>query len=149
MLSISWFVYMCLFVCLFTFEVPFNSLLVPTCQCPISKILWNMESLGKSNGEKGSQIWKLLLKQGVKLRRQKEFFTIFFLLLFTLFKHLFAPTSQSPMSNFLDFWNPWRKVMERKGLWFENFKLMKGVKWPRKKKKNSANFALLAGFFWY
>ena len=34
---------------------------------------------------------------------KKVFFTDFFLHLFTLFKHLFAPASQSPMSKFLDF----------------------------------------------
>ena len=33
-----------------------------------------------------------------------------------LLKRLFAPTSQSRMSNF--FWNPWGKVMERSGLSF-------------------------------
>ena len=33
--------------------------------------------------------------------------------LLTLFKRLFAPTSQSPMSKLLNIQNPWEKVMQK------------------------------------
>ena len=46
----------CLFVCPFTFEVPFNGLFAPTSQSRMSNIFRDSESLGKSNGKKWSQI---------------------------------------------------------------------------------------------
>ena len=49
-----------------------------------------------------------------------------FVCLFTFdvpFKRLFAPTSQSRMSNILEIQNPWGKVMERSGLRLEHFYL--------------------------
>ena len=58
MLSISQNVRLCvcLFVCLFTFEVPFNGLFAPTSRSRMSNIFRDSESLGNSNGKKGSQI---------------------------------------------------------------------------------------------
>ena len=58
MLSISRFVNLCVcvFVCLFTFEVPFKLLFAPTSQSGMSNIFRDSESLGKSNGKKWSQI---------------------------------------------------------------------------------------------
>ena len=62
MLSISQNVHMfvclcvCLFVCLFTFEVPFNGLFSPTSRSRMSNIVRDSESLGKSIGNKWSQI---------------------------------------------------------------------------------------------
>ena len=44
------------FVCLFTFEVPFNGLFAPNSQSRMSNIFRDSESLGKSNGKKGSNI---------------------------------------------------------------------------------------------
>ena len=47
-----------------------------------------------------------------------------FVCLFTFevpFNGLFAPTSQSRMSNILEIRNPWGKVVERSGLTFEHF----------------------------
>ena len=43
-------------VCLFTFEVPFNGLFAPTSQSRMSDIFRDLESLGKSNGKKWSNI---------------------------------------------------------------------------------------------
>ena len=43
-------------VCLFTFEVPFNSLFAPTTRSRMSNIFRDSGSLGKSNGKKWSQI---------------------------------------------------------------------------------------------
>ena len=52
--------YVCLVVCLsvwvFTFEVLFKRLFVPTSQSWMSKMFRDPESLGKSNGKKWSQI---------------------------------------------------------------------------------------------
>ena len=41
---------------------------------PKSKLFILLEFLGKSNGKKWSEIWKLLLIKGVKLLRKKKFF---------------------------------------------------------------------------
>ena len=46
----------CLLVCLFTFEVPLNGLFAPTSQSRMSNIFRDLESLGKSNGKKWSNI---------------------------------------------------------------------------------------------
>ena len=48
--------YVCVLVCLFTFEVAFNGLFAPTSQSWMSKIFSDSESLGKSNGKKWSHI---------------------------------------------------------------------------------------------
>ena len=45
----------CLFVCLFTLEVPFKRLFAPTSQSWMSKIFRESESLGKIAGKKWSQ----------------------------------------------------------------------------------------------
>ena len=44
------------FVCVFTFEVPFKSLFAPTSQCQMSKFFRDLESLGENNGKKWSRI---------------------------------------------------------------------------------------------
>ena len=48
--------FVCLSVCLFTFEVPFKRLFAPTSRSRMSKTFRDSESLGKSNGKKWSQI---------------------------------------------------------------------------------------------
>ena len=101
------------------FLTPFNSLFAPTSCSLISKLFRFLEFLGKINGKKWSQIWKLLLIKGAKSPR--PFFNVFYFYLFTLLKRLFAPTSQSPMTKLFRFWNPWRKVIKRNGLRFEIF----------------------------
>ena len=104
MLSISRNVRLCVrvCVCLFTFEVPFNGLFVPTSQSRMSNIFRDLESLGKSNGKKWSQIWTFLFENFLKSPRQRKvfFFTFFGLLRFSVFFNgLCAPPSQSRISN--------------------------------------------------
>ena len=59
-------VFFCLFVCLFTFEVPFNGLFAPTFRSRMSNIFWDLQSFGKSNGKKWSKIWTFLFGSGLK-----------------------------------------------------------------------------------
>ena len=74
---------------------------IPKFQC--TKKFKDSESLGKSNGKNGSQMWTFLLQKCLTLLRQKKKITNFFLPLFTPFKRLFFPTSQSPMSKIFRF----------------------------------------------
>ena len=72
--------------------------------------------------------------------------------LFTTFKRLFAPTSQSPMSRLFRISESLGKSNGKKWSQIERLLLIKGVKSLRRnkrEKKISANFALLAEFFWY
>ena len=71
-LSVSLSVRLC--VCLFTFEVPFNGRFAPTSRSRMSNIFRDLESLGKSNGKKWSNIWIFLFGSGLKLPRKKRFF---------------------------------------------------------------------------
>ena len=123
------------------FLIPFNSLFAPTSWSQMSKHFGFLESFGKSNGKKWSQIKKkLLLIKGAKLPKQKKGFTDFLLLhLFSLFKRLFAPTSWSPISKMFRFLKSFEKSNEKK--WSKILKLMliKSLKLPH-------NFCLL--FFW-
>ena len=97
----------CVSVWLFTFLVLFKRLFTPTSWIRMSKIFNDSKSLAKSSGKKWSQSLTFLLKNGLKLPRQKNLLQIFFYYyVFTfevLFKHLFAPTFGSWMSkNFRD-----------------------------------------------
>ena len=64
------------FVCLFTFEVPFNSLFAPTSQSRMSNIFRDSESLGKSNGKKWSNIWTFFVWMWFKIAAKKVFFLL-------------------------------------------------------------------------
>ena len=64
----------CLSVCVFTFEVPFNGLFAPTSRSRMSNIFRDSEFLGKSNGKKWSQIGTFLFGSGLKSPRKKKFF---------------------------------------------------------------------------
>ena len=68
MLSISQFVqrFVCLCVCVFTFKVPIKRLFAPTSRSQMSKILRDLESLGKSGERKWFHIWKLFQIKDVK-----------------------------------------------------------------------------------
>ena len=68
----------CLSVCLFTFEVPFNGLFAPTSRSRMSNIFRDSESLGKSNGKKWSNIWTFLFGNGLKSPRKKKGFFCWF-----------------------------------------------------------------------
>ena len=64
-------------VCLFTFEVPFNVIFAPTSQSRMSNIFRDLESLGKRNGKKWSNIWIFLFGSGLKSPHKKSFFCWF------------------------------------------------------------------------
>ena len=68
----SVFVSVCPSVCLFTFEVPFNGLFATTSRSRMSNIFRDLESLGKSNGMKWSNIWTVLFGSGLKSPRKKK-----------------------------------------------------------------------------
>ena len=61
----------CLFVRVFTFEVPFKRFFATTSQCRMSKKNWDSESLRKNNGKKWCHIWKLLVIKGINRRAKK------------------------------------------------------------------------------
>ena len=65
----------------------------------MSNIFRDSESLGKSNGKKWSQIWTFLFENCLKSPRKKKFFSLTFFTFEVPFNGLFAPTSQSRMSN--------------------------------------------------
>ena len=124
MLSISPNVRLCvcqsvfLFVCLFTFEVPFNGLFAPTSRSRMSNIFRDSESLGKSNEKKWSEIWTFLFKNCLKSPRKKK---VFFFTFEVPSNGLFAPTSQSRMSNIFRDSKSLGKSNKRSGLIFEHF----------------------------
>ena len=68
----------CLFVRLFTFEVPFNGLFAPTSRSWMSNIFRDSESLGKSNGKKWSYILNCFFWKLSKIAVQKKFFFCWF-----------------------------------------------------------------------
>ena len=92
---------------LFTFEVPIQSLFAPTSRNLISKILRDSESLGQTSEKKWSQIWTLLLKNGLQSPWQKKFLWFFFYL-FTfevLFKRLLPPFAKVGCPKFFEIRN--------------------------------------------
>ena len=114
MLSISQFVLICVCrsVCLFTFEVTFNCIFPPHFPKLDVHIFRDFESFGKSNGQKWSQILKLLQINGLNRGAKKIVFWANFALLssfclvsvfLTLFTGLFCPTSRGPMSTLFRF----------------------------------------------
>ena len=107
--------------CILYFLTPFNGLFAPTSQTTMSKLFRFSELLGKINGKKWSQIWKLLLITGVKSQRQKSF-KGFFCFICSLRLNVFVPPlPEFQCPNFLDFRSPLGKLMERIDLRFENF----------------------------
>ena len=67
----------CVFVRVFTFEVPFNGLFAPTSWSRMSNIFRDSKSLGKSNGKKWSQIWTFFFENCLKSPRNFFFFSDF------------------------------------------------------------------------
>ena len=63
-----------LFVCVFTFEIPFERLFAPTSWSWMSNIFIDSESFEKSNGKKWSQIWTFLFENCLKSPLKKSFF---------------------------------------------------------------------------
>ena len=76
---------------------------------------------------------KTFAHKGWKIAAAKEVFYGFFLL-FTPFRSLFAPTSQSLMSKLFRFSESLEKSNGKKWSWIWQLLLIKGVKSPRKKK---------------
>ena len=62
-----------------------------------------------------------LAHKGCKIAAAKIVFYRLFFLIFSLRLNVFMlPLSEAQCPNFLDFWNPWGKLMKRSGLRFEN-----------------------------
>ena len=130
----------CPSVRLFTFEVPFRRLFAPTSWSWMSKSFRDSESLGKNKWRNGL---RFEIFRGVKSLPKKKVFgqicltdqDFFVLVVLTLFNGLFPPLPEVQCPNFLDFWNPWGKVMERSGHGFQNF-----CKIAASKKKNAYSF---------
>ena len=66
--------FVCLSVCLFTFEVPFNGIFAPTSQSWMSNIFRDSDYLGKSKGKNWSHIETFLFGSGLKSPRKKKVF---------------------------------------------------------------------------
>ena len=113
----------------------------PTSRSRMCNIFRDLESLGKSNGKKWSQIWTFLFENCLKLPRKKVYSLTFSLLRYHLPVFL-PPLPEVGCPIFLEIRNPWGKVMERSGLTFEHFSL-EVVYNPRAKKVFFADFALV------
>ena len=103
----------------------------------MSNIFRDLESLGKSNGKKWSQIWTFMLENCLKLPRKKKvfFFTFFGVLRFSVFfNDLFAPTSRSRMSNIFKDLESLGKSNGKKWSNIWTFFFGSGIKSQRKKK---------------
>ena len=94
----------------------------------------------------GLRFEKFFLVKGVKLPRQKAFFTDLFFNFFTPFKRLFAPTSQSPMSKLFRFPEYLGKNNTKKWSQIGKLLLIKGVKLLHKKKFVFQKFLPYSGF---
>ena len=124
----------CLSVCPFTFEVRFKRLFAPTFWSPMFNIFRDSESLGKSNGKKWSQIWTFFFENCLKSPRKKKFFFLTFFTFDVPFNGLFAPTSQSRMSNIFRDSESLGKSNVKKWSNIWTFLFGSGLKSPRKKK---------------
>ena len=64
----------CVFVSVFSFEVPFNGLFAPTSRSWMSNIFRDLESLGESNGKKWSHIRIFFVWKWSKIAAHKKSF---------------------------------------------------------------------------
>ena len=80
---------------------------------------------------------------------KKRFFLLICFHLFTLFKHLFAPTSKSPMSKLFRYWDSLGKSNGQKWSQIVKLFLINGVKLPPKKSYFFGEFCLTSRIFWY
>ena len=112
-------------------QVPFKRLFAATSQSCMSKNFTDSDFLGKSNGKKWSQIWKLTNK-GRILPYWAGFSW------YPCFSHrltvFLPPLLEIKCPNFLDFRNSWGKSNVKK--WSQIWKLLliKGAKFPLQKK---------------
>ena len=121
-------------VCVFTFEVPFNGHFALTFRSRMSNIFRDLESLGKSNGKKWSQIWTFLFENCLKSAHKKKFFFLDSFTFEVSFNSLFAPTSWSRMSNILGDSESLGKSNGKKWSQIWTFLFESCLKSPRKKK---------------
>ena len=106
----------------FTFEVPFKRPFAPTFLSQMSKIFRDLEFFGKSNGQKWSQIWTFLLKNGLESPRHQKFFLRIFFFICSLHLNIFLPPlPKVQCPNLINFLNSLGKLMERSGLRFDYF----------------------------
>ena len=113
----------CPSVRVFTFEVPLKHYFAPTSQSRMSNIFRDSESLGKSSGNKLSQIWKFLLQNGLKLPRGKCFLQFFFFICSLLrycLNVFLPPLLVVGCPKLLEIRIAWGKGLERSGLRFEH-----------------------------
>ena len=136
-----------LFVCLSVCSLLRYRLKVfaPTSWSLMSKVFRDSESLGKSNGKNVVTNFKTFTNKGCKIATHFFFLggwgrilpyraSILVLVFLTPFYGLFAPTSFSPMWNFLRFLKSFGKSKGKKWPWIWKLLLIKGVKSPRQKK---------------
>ena len=106
----------------FTFEVPFKNLFAPTSGNRMSKIFRDLESLGKLMERIGLRCEHFLSQKRFKIEvAKKVFFYGFFPLCSLHLNVLLPPLPEIQCPNFLDFLNPWGKLMKRSGLRVEYF----------------------------
>jgi hypothetical protein len=109
----------------------------PTSRSLMSNIFRDSESLGKSNGKQWSQIWTFLFENCLKSPSKTKFFSSLFFGLFrflVFFNGLFAPTSQSQMSNIFRDSESLGKSNGKKWSNIWTFLFGSGLKFPCKKK---------------
>ena len=66
---------------------------------------------------------KKIAQKECKIAAAKKVVYGFFFICLPRLKVILPPLPEVKCPNFLDFWNPWGKVMESSGLRFENFSL--------------------------
>ena len=96
----------------------------------MSNIFRDLESFGKNNGKKWSQIWTFLFENCLKSPRKKKFFSSLFSVFFgfrSFLTFFLSPLPEVRCPICLEIRNPWGKVMERKGLRYEHF-CLKNIK---------------------
>ena len=102
-----------------------------TVQC--ANFLKYSESFGKSNENKWSQIWKFMLKNGIKLQWQKKFFLRIFFVWSLRLKVFMPPIPEVKCPFFSFFLVSFGKIIVKKWLHIVKLLLMKGLKSPCKK----------------
>ena len=100
----------------------------------MSNIFRDSEFLGKNNGKKWSWIWTFLFENCLKLPRKKKVFCSLFFTFEVPLNGLFAPTSQSKMSNIFREADSLGKSNGKKWSNIWNFLFGSGLKSQRKKK---------------
>ena len=120
----------------FTFEVLFKFLFAPCSRSRMSNIFRNSESLGKSNGEKWSNIWIFFVLKWSKIAAQKKgFFFADFALVHppTASVLLSATVKRCFVSRMRDFFFIWRDIRPLLGgfpgsLWWHIHTLIRNAK---------------------